>query len=122
MYGQYCENGGRRWTVRETRENTRGAKVRKAGYNRFIVEYPDGRRAYRVHSTDVVSIKGRTVTFDDGGWRTKLTHRAMRDGFVALTGLHANISAGKRKAHALWALDGYPEVEFNAPFKLRLSK
>lgn len=60
-------------------------EARKAGHNRMIYTRADGRRAFRLIHTDVVTVlpSGR-VLIQTGGWASMTTRRAIMEGLEAL--------------------------------------
>lgn len=49
------------------------AKSRLIANNTLRVEYLDGRKAIRLHSTDIVTEKDGVITLNSGGWKTVTT-------------------------------------------------
>lgn len=45
--------------------------------NTLLISYPDGRRAIRLHNTDILTEKNGRVVFDTGGYSTRTTHNRM---------------------------------------------
>lgn len=51
-----------------------GKKIsKKIANNTLEINYPDGRRAIRLHDTDVVTFENGHVILNSGGWQTRTT-------------------------------------------------
>jgi hypothetical protein len=69
---------------------------KKTGNNRMHLTYAGGIEAFRLHSTNVATLDRNTgrITLYTGGWITKTTTEAMREG-LAMFGVNATLSRQK---------------------------
>lgn len=126
MFGQYSYDCQGRQTLADFRRYKfpdPAIKVSKpktcTGHNRFVVEYPDGKREFWLHQTPVVTWEPTgTVTLRDGGWATMTTRRAMMEGIKELTGASVGIYGGSHTKHNHCYRYGSKEIGFNCPYKL----
>lgn len=100
---------GRRTKADAARNLPDGAKIALTKYrNRFLIEYPNGDRAWRLHLSDVVLVKpDGTVILNDHGFATITTREAFGEGLAKLTNIGRRVgSGGKIANHALGYGDG----------------
>jgi hypothetical protein len=113
--------GSCRRTKAEMLPKGEGVTGKKAGHNRLIISYPNGNKAFRLHLTDVVTLRpDGSLTLNDGGFPTKTTRTAMAEGVAALTGKSWHISGGMpRAAHVIngWRSDA-KAIAFNRSITL----
>lgn len=48
-------------------------KSRIIGNNTLLIDYKDGRRAVRLHNTDIITFSNDVITLNSGGWKTVTT-------------------------------------------------
>ena len=69
----------------ELLEGTENVKKSKfINNNTLEIEYKDGTKAIRFHSTDIVTIKDGIYTLNSGGWRTRTTKERMADELIKI--------------------------------------
>lgn len=61
-------------------KRTGDKKTTKVANNTYLVNYGDGKRAIRLHDTDIITENGDgTITINNGGWATRTTHARINE-------------------------------------------
>lgn len=60
-------------------KRTGKSRVKKIANNTLLIDYGNGKRAIRLHDTDILTEQDGKITLDNGGFATRTTHARMNE-------------------------------------------